>query len=708
MQQHYTAQELAGLPGMPSTVRAIQIRAKKDWHGQRREGTKAMEYAVTWLPAETRNALVAASIEKAPALPAVKTEVTLPAPALAGLAQWQRDCAEARLAFVREVQRLQSIIGKEKAVMELVARATTQALPAHLQQLVKTANAKAGETRSLSRRRLFDWCSLVEKNSAQSAVALLAPKARAVQEIPTWAPALLKAWGQPQKPALTDALEMLKAVLPVEQMPSYHQARRFLNERMGNVDVMRGRMGARELKNIQPFVRRDSTNMYPAHIYSADGHCFDAEVQHPAHGRAFRPEITSVIDVHTHKLVGWSCDLAESRWAVLDALRAACSHGIPALFYVDNGSGYVNDLMKREGTGLMARLGTTMTHSIAYNSQARGVIERGHKTIWVRAAKKLPTYMGRDMDKEARQKVFKLTRKDIAKTGSSRVLMQWPAFVQFVLDEAEAYNNRAHSSLPKITDSVTLKTRHMTPNEAWESHTQNGFVAVIPDEAESNDLFRPYAVVNCRRGEIQLHSNRYFSRALEQYHGEELQAGYDIRDPQFLWVRDLEGRFIARAEINANSRAYMPQSVIEQAEERREQGRLHRLQNKIDEVLLERNPHAVMEQLEQVSMPGLDLSRELLAKRAEEIAALPVATTDAAWSPRKTLIPETPTNVVSLTETGAQKYARWKGIDARFNQGEMLDETERNFWQLFPESDLFQMLREQEQEEVGLRQQARI
>ena len=57
-------------------------------------------------------------------------------------------------------------------------------------------------------------------------------------------------------------------------------------------------------------------------------------------------------------------------------------------------------------------------NSIAYNSQARGIGERIHRTIWVRAAKELPTYMGADMDPQAKQAVFKKTRQDIAKSAA--------------------------------------------------------------------------------------------------------------------------------------------------------------------------------------------------------------------------------------------------------------------------------------------------
>src|SRR5690606_2895464 len=129
--------------------------------------------------------------------------------------------------------------------------------------------------------------------------------------------------------------------------------------------------------------------------------------------------ITTVLDIATRRAVGWSAGLAESTWAVLDALRHAClTGGIPAIFYVDNGSGYKNAAMSAEATGFLARIQSTLTHSLPYNSQARGIEERSHKSIWVRGAKELPTYMGQDMDREAKQKAYKITRADLRLVGS--------------------------------------------------------------------------------------------------------------------------------------------------------------------------------------------------------------------------------------------------------------------------------------------------
>ena len=60
MRKWFTAQELAGLPGLPTTDRNVRLMAEREgWEGQRRLGSKAVEYSFAVLPAETQAALAA-------------------------------------------------------------------------------------------------------------------------------------------------------------------------------------------------------------------------------------------------------------------------------------------------------------------------------------------------------------------------------------------------------------------------------------------------------------------------------------------------------------------------------------------------------------------------------------------------------------------------------------------------------------------------
>lgn len=585
----FSAAELAALPGMPGTSRGVIKAAQREgWEWRKRERRGGgREYALRALPKETREALLAQMVQAArePRIPEVFSQDQIPL--ASELKDWQRRRAEARAALVQEVKRLASAAGTEKAIQAVIGLAAAGELPEYLQRLVPAANAKVGESgsRTLCRRTLYRWMK-----DAEQGFAALAPKAKQI-DVPAWAPALLKLYGQPQKPSLKKCLEDLSALLPTGvAAPSYWAANRFLNK-VSKVDAQRGRMGPREIKSIRPFVRRDTSHMWPTDCYTADGHTFDAEVAHPAHGRPFRPEMTSVLDIATRKCVGWSAGLAEATWTVLDALRNGVETcGIPALFYVDNGSGFKNAMMADEAVGFLARIGTTPTHSLPYNSQARGLEERSHKTIFVRSAKELPTYMGADMDREARQKIYKLTRANIKATGASRLLKPWAEFLAWCQEKVDAYNSRPHSALPKIADPITGKKRHQTPNEAWEAARKEGWEPVEVTQEEAVDLFRPYKECKVIRAEVRLFTNTYFHPDLEHYHGETLRVGYDIHDPSRVWVRDREGRLICVAEFEGNKRHYFPVSVIEQAAQRRAAGRIKRAEAKIEEAEAELNP----------------------------------------------------------------------------------------------------------------------
>lgn len=641
------------------------------------------------------------------------------------LADWQRDCAIARLAVVRYVLKTAELTGKTKAIEAFAKASKDKRLDDMLIATIKRANSKSGaksggkEGRgNVSRRTLFDWIKAFEisvANPDASAVALLAPKARTT-EIPEWAGILLKIWSDPAKPELAEVMRRIDAAYAdtAVTVPSYHQARYFLETHVGNVERERGRMGSREIKNIKPFIRRDTAPLLPSDVYTADGHTFDAEVSHPNTGKPFRPEITTVLDVHTRMVVGYSIDLAESGLAVLDAIsNAASDYGIPAIFYVDNGSGYKNAMMKDESVGVMTRMGTEVKHSIAYNSQARGAIERVHKTIWIRLARKLPTYIGVDMDRQAKQAVFKKTRKQIKEFGESKALIAWDEFLAIARDAVNAYNNESHSSLPRRHNLTTGRREHLSPQTMWDEQVtamdNAGSGLVTVSDYERDDLYRPYIERKCLRGEINLFSNKYFSRALEQYHGETMLVGYDIRDGSKVWVRDMTHRLITIAEFEGNKKAYFAQSALGDAREKRAQGQVKRAQVHVDAALENMRPHRVLEHVESQMMPSADIERaqnllkERLAVEDAEIVEIKAdeqpmqATFDKINALDAELKPQSQPTKSSADMTQDEKFDRWLGLYEAVKSGDELDDSDHDFYELYPESKIFKIKMKQYQ-----------
>lgn len=594
----------------------------------------------------------------------------LPAPVLsaAELTDRQRLERDARNGVLAAIRRLQADAGcsQETALTTLLTNARTGRLEAHLDRMLRLARdprGRAGDGYPAA-RTLKRWLSATD----------LAPRARQKDmSVPTWAQSFLACYQRPEKPSVEMAYQHFCAQWAAGERPSIHQVRRFL-AKLGTVTRERGRMGARELKNIQPFVRRDFSLLEPNDVWSADGHTFDAEVQHPLHGRPFRPEITAFADIATRRAVGWSVDLAESSTAVADALRCGVERfGIPALIYVDNGSGYRNAMMNDAATGLVGRIGATLTHSLPYNSQARGVIERLHQTLWVDGAKELPGFIGKEMDREARLAQFKLSRKAL-KAGGAMPLMPWHLFVQWVEARISWYNARPHRSL-----------KGLSPDLAWANFEAKGWAAERMTAEELPTLFRPRVARTLARAEIRLFNNIYFARELEEFHGAQVHIAYDIHDASRVWVYLPDGRLLCEAEANGNSKHYFPVPVVEQARQERARGRLARVETKREEILAELHGGQALPApaAAQIVIGGRIVAREAVLARREAVTATEEVTEIPAGLPR--IEPAKPAKTRSEM-SAAEIYAEWCAVDARIRAGEDVAETERNFHRRWPES----------------------
>ncbi|KTG26362.1 transposase [Idiomarina sp. WRN-38] len=560
---------------MPSTERGVKKAADREgWEGQRRIGSKAVEYAFAVLPKETQNALLLAQADQA--APAPASTVVPPQeeqrPGQQQLTDAQRQVMGARVAFVREIERMSKMVSQQRAIETLVAHAQADDLTPYLKQRVVLANDRKTETRTLSERTLKRWIADFRKHGERG----LAPKRRkADMSMPPWAGDFLKRYQKPQKPSVEAAYQLL-----VEQTepphPSIHQVRRWL-AKLSPEARERGRMGAHELKALQPFKRRTSDALLPNDVWVADGHTFDAEVINPLTGQAFRPEITLIIDWGTRRIVGFALNLAESTVATLDALRDAVSRvGMFNLFYVDNGSGFDNATVYE----VVDRLGGSITHSLPYNSQARGVIERAHQTILVKLAKEMPSFIGADMDKEAATKAHKLSRRDIKQGLKPAFIPTFQEFFEHLNDALDVYNHRPHKGLPKVRDLDSGKLRHQSPMEAWKSAEAEGFEALTAPSDVVASLMRPQEVRKTNRGEVRINGGVYFMDALRDFHSEEIRVAWDYRDTGCVGIFTLDGEYLGDAQLDGNATPAMPASMIERAAEKREKGQLNRLVQK--------------------------------------------------------------------------------------------------------------------------------
>lgn len=617
----YSAQQIADmrLPTLPETRPGVALRAEQEgWRSRPRAGRGGgREYPITALPVEARAELLKREADAAPAQPSLP--MALPADTTR-IADWQRRTMDARAAILAELDRLAGVAGVTAAVAELITRAEAGTLAPTLQAMVPIANARGGATgtRTLSRRTLFRW-----REEAKRGVSALAPAAPASAEaLPAWAGALMATRRQPMKPKLAEALRLLPDRLPEGvAMPSYDAARRFL-ARVSIVERERGRRGPNDLLAVQAFRRRSTDGLRPLDVVTADGHSFKGNVRHPMHGNPFKPEICTVLDVTTRYAFGWSAGLAESSVVVMDAIRCGVERlGQFGIFYTDNGSGFVAEAMTDEVTGFLARIGATPENATPGRAQSRGKIERLQQ-MWKAAARELPTYTGRDMDREAGRRVVKLVKQDLLERGSSRLLMEWADFLAWIGQVVARYNTRPHRGLPRIRDAVTGTMRHMSPAEALAQHRAEGWEPQMLPAPIIADLARPYEMRSTFRGEVRLPWGNYFHHDLVPHGGERVRVGYDVHDGSRVWVRTGEdGRLICVAQRDANVIPEQPASKVEHALQQRGKARLKLLEDKA--ALVRAETHGTPAWIEHAPevVPALSLrAARIDAEHAETLA----------------------------------------------------------------------------------------
>lgn len=554
----------------------------------------------------------------------------------------QRAVMDARAAVLNIVEQRQIENGQSRR-QAIIAFVSFMSVDDGLSDTIAMANDRAKRTCTLSVRAIYNWFKLRDEDG----VAALAPHlTRKADPLPVWFNGFLKFFARPQKPAVAQALRnYTKSLTDKSKAPNYDQVQRALKkldktfEAGGTIARHRGREGRLALKARMAYVIRSTEGLLPTSVYTADGQTFDAEITHPIHGQAFRPEVTSILDVATRKCVGWSVGLSENTIVIIDALRMACmDNGVPAIFYVDRGPGYKNDAVDNEVTGFCARLGTTKLHALPQNSQAKGLIERYNGTVLVPLAKDFDTYIGADMDREAGQKIHKITRKELKEFGISRSLPSWKVFLGAMQDAIDEYNDRPHSGI-----------NGSTPNEAWQGQVNGGFQAVSVTKAESDDLFRPYVKRRTRRSLVEWLKNKYFHIDLEAYHGTDVLIGYDIHDATRVWVRALDktsegerpGKLICIAEFAGNEQRYVPHSYEQEAIEKRHKARKRRLETHMAEVDAELAPAELIDGSIQpvietvpVTKPALVINNDVAPKLRANADGTPIFPDDlslARW-----------------------------------------------------------------------------
>lgn len=617
MKEWFSIKDLLGLPSLPQSDRGMMKKAEREnWKKRQRAGVKgkAFEYHLASLPIDTQNELrtrfaVSVVEQKPKKLPVVKAEVDL-----ANLTNKQRAVADARMVLISKVLELEdSGMSRIQAVRFLCRLAKNGELPPEMAERVAMANAKKNEKRTIGERTLNQWViDYCKADNAEQRLKASAPRVRQPVEITelNWLPEFLAVYRNTNGLNVSEAYEefvwrwqtaFADQPLWLEMMPSIHQVRRVMSK-FSQLFKAIGRKTGAELRALNTYVKRDWSVLKANDVWVGDGHSMKMKVAHPDHGRPFIPELTMVMDAASRFIVGWSVSLAENCIAVADAIRNGVEkHGIPAVYYSDNGGGEKNWTLDADITGILPRLGINHQTGIPGNPQGRGIIERVNQTIALRIARQFATYHGKGADRETvrqvstgvvslekalRQGKTELTDKQNRAKGK---LPSWKQFIDAVEAGIDWYNNEhVHREIGT------------TPAKKRQQLLQETEILTIT-EIEARDMFRPQVVRTAQRGWISLFNNNYFSQKLIEVDGEKVTVSFDIHNAESVIIRTLDGRYICDAIFDGNKRDAFPQAFIEKAREDRGKRRMKLKQEQIDEIQAELNPIRTIEQAPEFS-----------------------------------------------------------------------------------------------------------
>ena len=629
MENWFTAQRLAdlNLASLPNTKAGVIYRAKKDkWFNRKRSGKGGgVEYAFDGLPKEVQAEIKALQVKAEMKVLTAKVDnsasraVALLERDTAELTHAQRETADARLLMTLLVAQYESKAGGRSKAVALVSQLSREgALPndetngVDYNQICITAVAKAKGV-GVGARKLHEWCLLADKcETGEDRLKLLAPQKQGHPVVSTtrmeWLPDFMAIYRNPKGYNVAEAHRIFAVGYEVkhgaENVPHIDVVYRAL-DKLPRLVRESGRVTGSKLKTLMTYVKRDwNTSWFNNNdVWVGDGKSMEFKVKHPEHGQPFTPELTIIMDTTCRFVVGWSVAYAESTLAVADALRdGMVKHGIPAIYYSDNGSGQTNKALDADLMGILPRLGVHHETGIPGNPQGRGIIERFNKVVprWI--AQQFETYWGQGADDEmVRKNLYAVTsfakadkegKTDLTpiQRRGKKMLPTWKQFVDMVEQAVTYYNNEwEHSEIGTTPAAYREALMQKMAKEGKE---------IIPlTEAEARDMFRPHFVRKVQRGWLSVLNNNYWHKALEALDGVEVVAYVDIHDAASVIIRLGDGRYVCDALLDGNKRDAFPKTLVEQKREERANRRVKKLQDEIAKAEAEKRPAIEQEKM---------------------------------------------------------------------------------------------------------------
>ena len=505
----YSAAELAGLPGMPKTERAVLLRGRKlDWNNQPKTKGKGIEFNINSLPAETIQHLIGTSIESNTAIENVAAQI---------IAQTVRD--ETREAQKKQLQsekilsQLSSLDEQKRNLVQAKVKVIA-AKNLFVAPFVKERKATIGEKAfsekynageltiegwikklipSVSPMSIRRWQDAIENEGAVALAgrykAKQTNKIESDPELKEFVTAIITA-----KPHFADKPKEVANLIEVKKADGFghwpsvspSSVARFLKK-------MKTELVTELAYATNPRVFNNShrplfSGMYPwltgpNQVWELDS--TPTDVQLNVDGKARRYSIIGSIDVYTRRLMLVLMPTSSSEGICLLMRKCLLTWGIPepeSLIRTDNGSDYVS----KKTAGLFEMLQLDQSKAAAFSGWEKPFIERAFKTISHGLMEKLPAYVGHNVADKKRLQDMQSFAESIGAERKKRdakllELSLTPSELQEILDDYLTfdYHHKEHEGL-----------NGKTP---FQVYAESGYRPRVPANPHSLDLLLNFA-----------------------------------------------------------------------------------------------------------------------------------------------------------------------------------------------------------------------
>ena len=364
-EKYFAANELAEmqLPGMPSTKRNINRKAKKEnWQSRARSGRGGgWEYSLESLPAEARMAF----IERTLNLSETNTDETPTQKDVTQMKPWQREIADKRMMLVKEFIQARKDVPPKK-LMEF--------------------KRKYSKNHSITYRTLDGWIKAYQAggyhglmpdwNNGEHTKIITPEMTKFIEK------AYLQPFGPPIKKVHEDLCKAFADKCP--RLPTYRTVAAFISSKWTEGQQLLIRDKGEWDRKYSPYVRRDWTAVELNEVWFGDHKQIDVACLY--RGKAIFPWVSVVEEAKSRKFVGWILVPIPNALAIGQAfLYGVSKYGPPKTFYVDRGrdfkSHYIagkkekrdinGDLVESGMPGLVAMVGTEMFYAVGRNPREK-------------------------------------------------------------------------------------------------------------------------------------------------------------------------------------------------------------------------------------------------------------------------------------------------------------------------------------------------